>query len=159
MRGSPPKGQTWGNVFIRDPMLRVERGKWVCVEFMVKMNDIGDTNGELALWIDGKPVGHFGKGFPKGKWIYDKFHPGDGGEGVRWSDAKGGPERFPVPAGGAPFDGFRWRTTRELKLNYVWLYAYITRAPEGHVSRVWFDDVVVATEYIGPQVRRDDTRK
>src|SRR5262249_41626162 len=34
MRGSPPKGQTWGNSFIRDPKLQVERGKWICVELM-----------------------------------------------------------------------------------------------------------------------------
>jgi hypothetical protein len=159
MRGSPPKGQTWGNTFIRDPKLKVERGRWVCVEFMVKMNDVGDTNGELALWIDGKSIGHFGKEFPKGKWVYDKFLPGEGGEGVRWSDAKGGSERFTIPEGGAPFDGFRWRTAKELNLNYVWLYAYITRAAEGHVSRIWFDDVVVATEYIGPHTRGDADRK
>lgn len=150
MRGSPPKGQTWGNSFIHDPKLKVERGRWVCVELMVKMNDVGDSDGEMALWIDGKPVGRLGKGFPRGKWVYDKFLPREGGEGVRWSDAKGGPERFSVPEGGAPFDGFRWRTVEGLNLNYVWLYTYITRAAKGHVSRVWFDDVVVATEYIGP---------
>lgn len=159
MRGSPPKGQTWGNTFIRDPKLKVERGRWVCVELMVKMNDIGDTNGEMALWIDGKPVSHLGKGFPKGKWVYDKFSPGDGGGGVRWDDAKRGPAYFEVPAGGAPFDGFRWRTAKELNLNYLWLYAYITRAAEGHVSRIWFDDIVVATEYIGPHKRGDANRK
>ena len=126
---------------------------------MVKMNDIGDTNGEMALWIDGKPVSHLGKGFPKGKWVYDKFSPGDGGGGVRWDDAKRGPAYFEVPAGGAPFDGFRWRTAKELNLNYLWLYAYITRAAEGHVSRIWFDDIVVATEYIGPHKRGDANRK
>jgi hypothetical protein len=159
MRGSPPRGQTWGNTFVRDPKLKVERGRWVCVEFMVKVNDVGDTNGELALWIDGKQVSHLGKGFPKGKWVYDKFLPGEGGEGVRWSDARGGPEQFAVPDGGAPFEGFRWRTAKELNLNYVWLYAYITRAAEGHVSRVWFDDVVIATEYIGPLARGDGKGK
>ena len=87
MRGSPPKGQTWGNSFIRDPRLKVERGRWTCVELMVTMNDPEDTNGEMALWIDGKPVSHLGKGFPKGKWVFDKFVPGEGGEGVRWNDA------------------------------------------------------------------------
>jgi hypothetical protein len=34
-------------------------------------------------------------------------------------------------------------------VNYVWLYVY-TAKPAGHRIRVWFDDVVVATEYIGP---------
>ncbi|MEX2139999.1 MAG: carbon-nitrogen hydrolase family protein [Pirellulales bacterium] len=150
MRGSPPRGQTWGNSFVRDPELKVERGKWICVELMMKMNDPDDTNGEMAFWLDGKRISHLGKGFPKGKWVYDKFNPGDDGEGIRWNREKGGPERFMVPKGGAPFEGFRWRTADDLKLNYVWLYLYITQAPAGHVSRVWFDDVVIATEYIGP---------
>src|SRR5947209_9602525 len=44
MRGSPPRGQTWGNSFVRDPALKVERGKWTCVEMMIKMNDPGDRN-------------------------------------------------------------------------------------------------------------------
>jgi len=150
MRGSPPAGQTWGNSFIRDPGLKVERGRWICVELMVKMNDPGDTNGAMALWIDGKPVSRLAKGFPKGKWVFDKFIPGEGGEGVCWNDAKGAPERFDVPQGGRPFDGFRWRTAKELSLNYLWVYLYITEATAGHVSLVWFDDIVVATDYIGP---------
>ena len=89
MRGSPPRGQTWGNTFLRDPKLKVEKGKWICIEQMIKLNDVGDTNGEQALWIDGKQVSHLGKGFPKGGWIFDKFNPGQGGTGVRWNDAKG----------------------------------------------------------------------
>ena len=153
MRGSPPRGQTWGNTFVRDPALKVEKGKWICIEQMIRMNDPGDSNGEQALWIDGRPVSHLGKGFPKGLWTYDKFNPGKGGEGVRWDDAKGGPERFTVPAGGAPFEGFRWRTRKELNVNYVWLYIY-SEKPEGHRIKVWFDDVVVATEYIGPITAR-----
>jgi predicted amidohydrolase len=153
MRGSPPRGQTWGNTFVRDPGLKVERGRWICVEVMVKVNDVGDTNGEMALWLDGRPISHLGKGFPRGKWVYDKFNPGQGGDSVRWSDAKGGPENFQTTAGGAPFDGFRWRTVKELNVNFLWAYLYITDAPKGHVSKVWFDDIVVATEYIGPLVK------
>ena len=34
---------------------------------MIKMNDVGETNGEMALWIDGKRVSHLGKGFPTGE--------------------------------------------------------------------------------------------
>jgi len=149
MRGSPPRGQTWGNSFIRDPQLKVEKGRWICVEQMIQLNDPNDTNGEQALWIDGRLVSHLGRGFPKGLWTYDKFTPGKGGEGIRWSREKGEPERFRVPDGGAPFEGFRWRTVQELKVNYVWLYIY-TAKPAGHRIKVWFDDVVVATEYIGP---------
>jgi hypothetical protein len=150
MRGSPPRGQTWGNSFLGKSKVDVERGKWICVELMMKMNDVGDTNGELALWIDGKPVSHLGKGFPKGKWIFDKFLPGEGGEGVRWSDAKRGPEQLKFPDEGLPFDGFRWRSDERLKLNFLWVLLYITKSPQDHVSKVWFDNIVVATEHIGP---------
>lgn len=150
MRGSPPRGQTWGNVFIRDDKLKVDRGRWICVEVMVKMNDVGDSNGEMALWLDGKPVSHLGKGFPKGKWVFDKFLPNQGGDSIRWNDKTGARENFQTAAGGEPFEGFRWRTAKELDLNFVWAYLYITDAPEGHVSKVWFDDIVVAIEYIGP---------
>ena len=147
MRGSPPRGQTWGNSFIRDPSLKVERGKWICVEFMIKLNDVGDSNGELACWIDGKLVSHLGKGFPSGTWTYDKFHPGRSDAGIRWDAAAG--KGAPLP-GGKPFEGFRWRTSAELKINYVWAYLYMTRAPAGSENRVWFDGIVAARKYVGP---------
>ena len=134
---SSPDGHSWGHDFINDPNLEVERGRWVCVELMMKMNEpVTESNGEQALWIDGRPweragqtVSHLGEGFPKGRWIWDSFLPDPDGE---------------------PFEGFRWRSTPELKLNFLWLLLYITKAPEGHVSRIWFDDIVVAQQYIGP---------
>jgi hypothetical protein len=57
------------------------------------------------------------------------------------------------------FGGFRWRTTDKLKINSFWLLHYNTDQPAQHnhdpdpksrVMQVWFDDIVVATEYIGP---------
>jgi hypothetical protein len=57
------------------------------------------------------------------------------------------------------FDGFRWRTTDKLKINSFWLLFYNTEQaarhnndpdPESRQMEVWFDDVVIATEYIGP---------
>ncbi|MEO0069574.1 MAG: hypothetical protein ABIK18_02120 [candidate division WOR-3 bacterium] len=122
---------------------------------MMKMNQpVTESNGEMALWINGKRVSHLGQGFPRGKWVYDKFIPGQGGESIRWSDEKGGPEQSQVPPGGQPFEGFRWRNTEELKLNFLWVLLYITKAPSGYVSKVWFDDIVVAKSYIGPIRRR-----
>jgi len=150
MRGSPPRGQTWGNSFIQDDTLKVRRGAWTCIEVMVKMNAIGDTDGELALWIDGAQVSHLGKGFPRGKWTFDKFLPGQEGQGVRWDHRKEDREYFTTAAGGDPFEGFRFRATKSLQINFIWLYLYITRGTRGHANQVWFDDVVAATEYIGP---------
>ena len=149
MRGSPPRGQTWGNSFGHEPKLRVEKGRWICVEQMIQMNDPNDSNGEQALWIDGTLISRLGKGFPKGRWTFDKFLPGKGGRGIRWDDSAGDRREFDVPEGGAPFEGFRWRTVPELNVNYVWLYVF-TQKPAGHRIQVWFDHVVVATSYIGP---------
>jgi len=150
MRGSPPRGQTWGNCFLGDAKPKAEKGKWQCAELMMKLNDVGDSNGEQALWIDGKLAGHLGKGFPKGKWTFDRFLPGQGGDCIRWNDQKGDSERFRVAEGGEPFEGFRWRNSDGLRLNFLWMLVYITKAPEGHVSKIGFDNIVLARKYIGP---------
>lgn len=151
MRGSPPRGQTWGNCFVNNPNLKVHKGEWQCLEVMIKLNEpVSERNGELALWVDGKLVSHLGPGFPKGKWTYDRFLVGQGGQAIRWSEEKRGPETFLVPPGGEPFPGFRWRNDERLQINFVWVLLYITKAAEGHISRVWFDDIVAATRYIGP---------
>jgi hypothetical protein len=134
---SSPDNKSWGHDFINDPALIAERGRWICVELMMKMNEpVTQSNGEQALWIDGRPwirdgqtVSRLGQGFPRGRWVWDSFLPDGGGE---------------------PFQGFRWRRTPELKLNFLWLLLYITESPASHVSRVWFDEVVVARRYIGP---------
>jgi len=136
MRSSPDK-KSWGHDFINDANLRAVKGKWICVELMMKMNDpVTESNGEQALWIDGKPwkkagqiISHLGKGFPKGRWIWDSFIPDPAGE---------------------PFEGFQWRNDKDLNLNFLWLLLYITQAPPGHISKVWFDDIVTAKTYIGP---------
>ena len=37
-----------------------------------------------------------------------------------------------------------------LAISRVCVYLDITRAPRGHVSKVWLDSTVVATEHVGP---------
>ena len=132
-------GRYWGTPFLSGAdKPEVKRGQWICVEMMVKMNDASsDSGGEQAFWIDGKlwragdqVVSHIGKGFPRGRWT-----------GGWWS---------PDSNSKTAFEGFRWRSTDALAVNYIWAYLYITRAPGGHVSKVWFDNIVVAREYIGP---------
>ncbi len=138
---SSPDGGSWGHDFINDTALAVVRGRWICIELMMKMNDPPtESNGEQALWIDGRPwardgqtLSFLGPGFPRGKWVWDSFLPDPNGK---------------------PFEGFRWRSTDDLNLNFLWLLLYITKAPPGCVSKVWFDDIVVAREYIGPMTPR-----
>jgi len=66
------------------------------------------------------------------------------------------------------FTGFRWRTTSDLKINSFWLLYYNTDQPARHnkdphpetrVMEVWFDDIVAATEYIGPICSRNEHGK
>ena len=132
-----------GNAFLREGAERswvpagpeVRRGEWVCVELMVRMNDPVDArNGEQALWIDGELVrkdgqilSHLGPGFPRGSWLRDKWSP---------------------DPDGAPFEGFQWRSSPELLANFVWLYVYTEQ--DQYDIPVSFDDVVVATRYVGP---------
>jgi len=132
-------GRYWGTPFHTGGSKRkVERGTWICVEMMVKVNDPPTaSNGEQAFWIDGKlfrrdgqVTSHIGPGFPRGRWAGGWWRPE--------ANAK------------TAFEGFHWRSVEKLAVNYIWTYLYITKAPKGHVSKVWFDHIVVAKSYIGP---------
>jgi hypothetical protein len=119
-------GDYWGNIFHQAPSLMVNT--WFCVEVMVKLNNpVSASNGELAYWINGTKVMHFGPGFPKvtrsgGNW---------------WIDSQG-----------TPFPGFQWRNTLDLKLNFMWIQNDVAdRTPPGSLR---IDHVVVARSYIGP---------
>lgn len=130
-------GAYWGQSIRPEKPAPVPRNRWQCVEMMFKCNSAPDKNdGELALWLDGKLNMHVKPGVRRGPWT---------GLG------------FTLPeSGGEPFDGFRWRSSNDLKVNFVWLLHYVTdtsnrRNRDSHtVNRVWFDNVVVATSYIGP---------
>ena len=132
-------GRYWGNAIMPETPLPVPRGRWQCVEVMAKLNSAPDkSDGELALWLDSEQVMHIAKGTPRGPW---------NGEG------------FKLPKlGGEPFEGFRWRTSDDLKLNFFHLSHYVTEnaarqnkvANPNRTLRVWLDDIVLATDYIGP---------
>ena len=120
----------FGNYFTSTSPKKVEEDKWICVEFMVKLNDpVEKSNGEQALWINGEKVIHMGKGFPNGNWIWGTFHNN--------SESKG-------------FEGFRWRNSDQLKINFFWLSYFMTDGTKGEIDKVLFDDLVISTEYIGP---------
>ena len=126
MGGSPPRGQTWGNTFeVGVPHRTVVKEEWICLEVMVKMNDVGDSNGEQAYWLDGrlsrnqdgKITSYLGKGFPAvGTWTYDKFQPYVTSQGVAWDYEQG--KGVPIEVG-RPFPGFSWRSTPELNINAI----------------------------------------
>jgi hypothetical protein len=100
-----PDGNYWGNSFKPEKKTLLGRGRWHCLEMMVKLNDPARADGEQAFWLDGRLVGHF--------------------------------------------PGIRWRTVDSLRINGFWLLLYIHDSPQE--NRLWLDDVVVATDYIGPR--------
>jgi len=132
-------GRYWGNGLSPATPSLAPRDRWQCAEVMMQCNSAAEEpDGELALWLDGRLVAHFRRGARRGNWS---------GMGFRL-----------LEEGGEPFEGFRWRTDAELKINFFWLLHYVTenaarqnRVEEPNpVNRVWFDDIVVSTAYVGP---------
>jgi len=152
-----PGGRSfYPNEFTRKDLLPVERGKWSCVELMVRLNSAAEKHdGALAYWIDGKLAAHFAPGTVKGTWLKDKFHISG---------------RFNRDPG--PFEGFRWRSDMRLKMNRLWLLLFVsdrvfgrtdayTRANPGakvnaKSASVLFDHVVIAKKYVGPIFTKKD---
>ena len=56
-----PDGNFWGNMLGPPAERRVtlERGRWYCLEQMIRANRPGHADGELAAWIDGTLYLHF----------------------------------------------------------------------------------------------------
>lgn len=59
--------------------------------------------------------------------------------------------------------GIRWRSSKDLKINGIWMLYYITetawrqnKSEPRKTSRIWFDDIVVSKSYVGPsEVRKE----
>ncbi len=103
--------------------------EWMCIEIMIKLNNpVSEYNGEMAIWIDGEQIGHWGPGFPNGHWNKDKWYnnPDD-----------------------PPFEGFRWRTDANLNINWLW-FEFYHDDPKAPSSYIKFDHLVMADQYIGP---------
>jgi len=122
-------GAYWGALLLNNPSVQAPRNQWVCVEHMVKLNNpVSASNGEHAIWLNNTKVSHLGPGFPDGSWSGGIFTQG---------------------AGGTPFPGFRWRSTTNLPINWLWLQNYSPDDPPGFSSSIKYDHVVVARSYIG----------
>jgi hypothetical protein len=136
-------GRYWGAGIPAPKPAIIPREKWQCVEVMMKCNSTPEkSDGELALWTDGELAMHVAPGTPRGQWTGMGFDV--------------------LESGGEPFEGFRWRLHPELKINFFWLLFYVTEnagrqnkaADAKPTNRVWFDDIVLATEYIGPILKQ-----
>jgi hypothetical protein len=117
------KGTHWGNMLTMNKSARIPANTWTCVEHMIKVNDVGDTNGEYAMWLNGETLSELGKGFPAGAW--------EGGQ-------------FTQTRNGRPFGGIEWRDDAGFGVNYIWMQNYNETN-----NIVWYDHLVVATSHIG----------
>jgi hypothetical protein len=124
-------GTYWGENQFVGPGGRITTNEWHCVEYMIKLNDpVTRRNGELAVWVDGQQLIHFGEGFPKGIQTNGIWKP---------------------DANGTPYPGFQWRDDPGLGLSWVWLLNDPPGEYPGSPSgKIWVDDLVIASEYIGP---------
>lgn len=152
VKNNPPEGtgtSFYGNNFSpAEPTLAL-RDKWICLEWMVKLNsDPEKSDGAQRFWIDGKLVGDWGPRSVEGYWVRENFRivPGDKRQG--------------------PFEGFRWRTDMRVQINKFKVENYVSegsfKASEKYAGEhpdfpintqqytCWFDNIVLATEYIGP---------
>jgi hypothetical protein len=88
----------------------LQRGRWTCLETMLKVNSLGEKDGEVALWLDGKEVGRV--------------------------------------------TGLRFRDVGSLTLHKARFDNYWGGAGDENTAPVdqvhYMDNLVVATEYIGP---------
>ena len=50
---------TFGKQFVPRPDFTPETGRWYCYEYMVKANTLGQRDGRIAMWVDGKLIGEF----------------------------------------------------------------------------------------------------
>jgi hypothetical protein len=111
-----PDGKYWGNSFKPEAQSNIRKDRWICAEFMLKHNTPGKADGEQAIWIDGKSMGHWG--------------------------------------------GINWRKTPGLKVNALTLESYVTdHWTRNPTNIVYFDNLVIAREYIGPMKQRDEVKE
>ena len=150
----------YGNLFGPDKPEQAKRGQWQCVEMMIKLNTPPDgRDGEQAFWIDGRPVGRWAPGSHIGRWFRDTFRTVPGNDGADADSSL------------TPFEGFLWRRTDRLKINVFRLQYYVAHIFEQNVKpddpaipynseKGWvrFDNVVLATRYIGPVKAKQENR-
>jgi hypothetical protein len=125
------------------------RDKWFCIEIAAKANTVGSSDGSLSFSINGQRVGDYGPGYPNGTWLRDSFHTG----GCSFSAC--------TPP--APFEGFDFRSSADVRLKGIFLDAYYERDTTAQrraeleakgltvssEQTIFYDDVVVATVPIG----------
>ena len=132
MGGQEIGGGWWGRNLVQDLKIPIRPQVWQCIELMLKMNSTSTSHdGEFAIWIDGALKAYFRQGAPNGQ-----FNAYSGNWIANHS--------------GTPFDGFQWRDILDYGINWIKVQNY---DPSGAPTDILIDDLVVATDYIGPLKR------
>ena len=95
----------FGPGFVSRPDLTPALDQWACYELMVKANTVGQLDGRIAFWVDGKLAADFGN--------------------------------------------MHFRDIASLTIDRINLMFHAGANPNG-ITHKWYDDLVVATSYIGP---------
>jgi hypothetical protein len=137
---SEPASSYYGNTKVNRDEVLAPLDAWVCVEILVRLNDdpASAAGGQLALWIDDALVYHYDQQGPLGYHVADKFCPADATSSACAPYAPPEGDRTEIL-------DLQWRSTTDLRLNYLWVQNYISQGS----GAVWFDDLVAATTRIG----------
>ena len=100
---------TFGKQFVPRADIIPELDRWYCYEVMLKANTVGQRDGRVACWLDGKLI--------------------------------------------ADFPNLRLRDIDTLKIDHFAIGLHIGKNT-ARANKKWYDDVVAATEYIGPIVKK-----
>ena len=145
------QGETYyyGNKLRSETGERLERDRWHCIEIHAKANRPGESDGELALYVDDRLQMHYRTGSPEGTWLRDSFHIG-GCDYESCGDV-------------AAFEGLELRTHPRVQFRQLFLSAYnqkntFTRRLErlrsvdpgvSEHQRIHYADIVAATSRVG----------
>ena len=131
----------WGNTLIHRQGFTVDNDAWMCIEIHVKLNPdpSSGAGAELAVWKNDALVERFTDQAPLGYWLKDKFCP----QSADSSECTDYPPSASTPI--VPLD-LQYRSTTQLKLNYLWPQNYVT---DGSAGSVYYDDLVVARSRVG----------
>ncbi len=139
----------YGNTFRPAGQRPLPREQWLCLELNARLNQPGQHDGRLVLWLDDEKIGEFSRGVPEGTWLRKNFHPGGC--------------RFRACSPPAPFEGFSFRSSERVRFRELYLDAYHELKhfrekmhwrrqqglPVAETSVILYDDIVLATQRIG----------
>lgn len=156
----PKPLSTWARAYSPQPANNIQKGVWYEMEIMLHPNTPGRDDGYQKYWVNGKLIMDIQHATPAcGPYTsepYSTICETDDPTVDAYPNFYTNPPPYPIQY---PAEGFMWRTTSNLKINNIWLqlynhYALTANPTTGRTNPrpnlVWFDDLAVSQNYIGP---------